>query len=126
MNAWIPLLAVALGGAAGAVARYGVSSGVARALGEGGWGTAAVNVAGAFLLGALLGATETRLHLSASMRTGLIVGVVGGFTTFSTFLWDAATHMEAGNWLSGTAVLAGSVAIGLVAMVVGLTLGRGL
>ena len=120
-----PLLGVALGGSLGAMARYAVSSGVVRLVSSGGWGTATVNVIGGFVLGLTVGLLESRWQLGPHWRTAFIVGVLGSFTTFSTFLWDAVEHMESGQWLSGGAVLIGSVAIGLAALVAGLALGRG-
>lgn len=121
----LPLLGIALGGSVGALARYALSSGLSRLVGGGGWGTAAVNVIGGFALGLTIGLLETRWQLGPHWRTALIVGVLGSFTTFSTFLWDAVEHMESGQWLSAGAVLVGGVAIGVAALVAGLAIGRG-
>ena len=118
------VVAVAIGGALGAAARYGISSGVTNATNLGGSGTFVVNIAGAFLLGLLLGATEERLAWSQAVRSGLAIGVLGGFTTFSTYIWDTVEHAEGGNWLTAVVLLAATVAVGLVAMIGGLALGR--
>ena len=119
------VLAVALGGAVGAVTRYGVSSGVTQGIGLGGSGTFVVNVVGALALGVVLGVTEERLGLDVVVRRGLVVGVLGGFTTFSSMMWDIVEHAEQGSWLTASALLIASVALGLVAMVGGLAIGRG-
>ncbi len=119
------VVAVAIGGALGAAARYGISSGVTHAMNLGGSGTFVVNIAGAFLLGLLLGATEDRLAWSQTVRSGLTIGVLGGFTTFSTYMWDTVEHAEAGNWITAITLLVATVAVGIVAMLGGLALGRG-
>ena len=118
------VVAVAIGGALGAAARYGISSGVTHATNLGGSGTFVVNIAGAFLLGLLLGATEDRLAWSQTVRSGLTIGVLGGFTTFSTYMWDTVEHAEAGNWITAITLLVATVAVGIVAMLGGLALGR--
>jgi len=79
---------VALGGALGSVARYACSSAAARWLGAGfPWGTLFVNVTGSFAIGVLaaLVAADGRPLLGADARAFLLVGVLGGFTTFSSF-----------------------------------------
>jgi CrcB protein len=119
------VVAVAIGGALGAAARYGVSSFVTHATNLGGSGTFVVNIGGAFLLGLLLGATEERLAWSQTFRSGLAIGVLGGFTTFSTYMWDTVEHAEGGNWFTAIALLIVTVALGITAMVGGLALGRG-
>ena len=119
------VLAVALGGAVGAVTRYGLSSGVTQGIGLGGSGTFVVNVIGALALGVLLGVTEERLGLDVVVRRGLVVGLLGGFTTFSSMMWDIVEHAEQGSWLTASALLIASIGIGLAAMVGGLAIGRG-
>jgi CrcB protein len=118
------VVAVAIGGALGAAARYGISSAVTHATNLGGSGTFVVNIAGAFLLGVLLGATEERLQWSQTLRTALAIGVLGGFTTFSTYMWDTVEQAEGGDWLVAGTLLLATVALGLVAMVGGLAVGR--
>ena len=112
---------VALGGALGALARWGVDEGLARWLGsEAPWGTWAVNVAGCFLIGValpLLGAQDPR-------RALLVVGFLGAFTTFSTYAADTLALWEAGRAGLAVANAAGSGVVGLVACALGLALGR--
>ncbi len=102
---------VALGGALGSVARYGVG----LAFGDQRWpvATLGINVVGSFLLGVVL--TWGAARLSPDVRVGLAVGVLGGFTTYSTFSHDAATLDRRG---AAVYVLA-SVALGVLAALAG-------
>ncbi|HKQ98102.1 MAG TPA: fluoride efflux transporter CrcB [Candidatus Polarisedimenticolia bacterium] len=80
------LILVGLGGAFGAVARYLLSGFVqARAGGSFPWGTLVVNVSGCFVMGLLAGLGEARGLMTPQMRALLVVGVLGGYTTFSAF-----------------------------------------
>ena len=119
------VVAVAIGGALGAAARYGISSGVTHAMNLGGSGTFVVNIAGAFLLGLLLGATEDRLAWSQTVRSGLTIGVLGGFTTFSAFSLDALFLIERGRNLAAASYIGGSVALSIAGLWAGLALARG-
>lgn len=79
-------LAIALGGAAGAVARWLVSDGMHRWLGRDfPWGTLTVNLAGSLVMGLLAVLVVERLALGPALRVGLLVGFLGAFTTFSTY-----------------------------------------
>ncbi len=85
---------VALGGALGSVARYAVSLGAARWLGAGfPWGTLLVNVAGSFAIGLLaaLATSDGRPALGADARAFVMIGILGGFTTFSSFSLETLT-----------------------------------
>ena len=117
------LLQVALGGALGASARYGVNVAAMRALGPGfPAGTFAVNVAGSFVMGAL----ATLLALKGGTRAApfLMTGVLGGFTTFSAFSLDAVTLWDRGQGAAAAAYVAGSVALAIAALVAGAALAR--
>jgi fluoride exporter len=107
---------VAFGGAFGSVARYGIGV----AFGEAKWpaATLAINVVGSFLLGVVL--TLGVARLSADVRIGLGVGVLGGFTTYSTFSHDAATLDRRGAVIY--VVL--SVVLGIAAALAGRSLGN--
>lgn len=89
------LLAIAGGGAIGAVLRYGVALSVA---GRGGfpWATLAVNVSGSLMFGFLAIWLSERLPLALEMRAFLLVGVLGAFTTFSTFSWETLALLQEG------------------------------
>ena len=92
------MLAVAAGGALGAVGRYLVMSQVGHWLGSGfPFATLVVNVAGSFLLGLLIEASALAWSPAPELRALLVVGVLGAFTTFSTFSLDVALHVERGE-----------------------------
>lgn len=117
-------LAVALGGALGALARWGVSDWVHSRTGlQFPWGTLVVNLTGAFLLGLAYGAFE-QVALSDVTRAFLTLGFLGAFTTFSTFSYEAVLLLQGGEAGRALGYLAGSVAAGVVLAVVGLGVGR--
>lgn len=119
------MLAIALGAAIGANLRYGLAAWAAQRLG-GAWpyGTFIINVLGCLLIGALLTLAATRLPLSEPARLLLVTGLLGGFTTFSTFGYESYTLLTTGNWLGAGLYIAGSVAVGLLAVFVGAGLVR--
>lgn len=122
----IPTLLVALGGALGSVARYGVNVGTARAFGPGfPWGTLTVNVVGGFVMG-LIAALLALRGGSNEARVFLMTGVLGGFTTFSAFSLDAVALWERGATGLAAAYVAASVFLSIAALVAGLALGRAL
>jgi len=98
-----PYLLVGVGGALGSVARAGMTDLVARWMGnQFPFGTVVVNVMGAILMGLLAGYGETepgRLIFSPGARTFLMIGVLGGYTTFSSFSLQTFLLMEQGNWI---------------------------
>jgi CrcB protein len=95
---------VFLGGGLGSCARYLVGGWFARTLGPAfPYGTLAINASGSFLLGALMVLSlETNL-ISPELRIALAVGVLGGFTTYSTFNYETLALFEQGAWFLGTA-----------------------
>ena len=111
-------LLVAAAGAAGVLARYGLSTLV------GGdwilWMTLAINVAGSFLLGLLLAGGWG----SDAMRSAAGAGFLGGFTTYSTFSVQAVGTAESGRWMTAGLYVGGSLVLGLTAALAGLALGR--
>lgn len=111
---------VSLGGAAGSVLRYWVS----LLLGDSDfpWGTLIVNIVGSFALGFLLSFALERW--SVVLTTSLAVGLIGGFTTFSTFAWETLSIAQTGNLLRAAAYVGVSLVAGLAASVSGLVLGR--
>jgi len=116
----VTLAYVALGGALGAVARYGISGWVYDRMGETfPWGTVVVNVLGCLALGAVV----RWLQVSAvppEIRPFLTIGLLGAFTTFSTFSYETVALLQEGQWLRAGLYVGGSVALGLIAMVVGM------
>ena len=121
------ILYVALGGAAGAVARYAVDAWVSEWTGgEFPWGTFAVNVSGSFLLGLLFALAVERDILPAGTRAPVMIGFIGAYTTFSTLMLESWRLWEDGAMPLALANLAGSSVLGIVAVLVGLTAGRAL
>ena len=123
------VLAVVVGGALGALARYGMVSWqlVHWEFGSSGpnvLGTFVVNVVGALALGLVVGLTAVRWQLDPALRMGLTVGVLGGFTTFSTLTYEVVDQAESGAFAQASVNLIASVGVGLVAMLVGLRIGR--
>lgn len=121
MGGWI---AVALGGALGAALRYGVLLAFARP-GSGAvpWHTLGVNVAGSFLLGLLMAALPAD-HAAERWQLLLGVGVLGGFTTFSTFSLETVSLVQAGASVTAAAYVVMSLTGGLIAAAAGYALGR--
>ena len=123
------LLLVMLGGGAGAGLRYGVGILSSRAFGMGfPWGTVICNVAGSLAMGVLVGALAQGLigdsGRAQDARLLLAVGLLGGFTTFSSFSLDALTLWQRGETALAAAYVLGSVAAGLGGFVLGLKLMR--
>jgi len=95
MGHWI---AVALAGALGTVARAGVTVLATRLFGTGfPWGTIAVNALGALCFGAIVGATRSRFALPQGIEMILLVGLLGGFTTFSSYAFQAVELWQSGR-----------------------------
>ena len=116
---------IGLGGAAGAVARYAVDGLVSDAsAGAFPWGTLAVNVSGSFALGVLFALATERGILPASIRGPAMIGFLGAYTTFSTLMLESWRLVEDGAVGLAAINLVGSIAIGLLAVLGGLTLGR--
>ena len=88
------------------------------------YGTLAVNAAGCLLIGLIVGFFEARQPLSSEAQAFAIVGVLGGFTTFSAFGMDTIRLVRDGAYLAGSANVVLQVAIGLSAVAVGLRLGQ--
>jgi len=122
------IIAVALGGACGAVVRFLVSSGIYQWLGRGfPYGTLVVNILGSFLIGLL---TESlilqRITLALDYRAAILVGFIGAFTTFSTFSLETFYLIEQGNLTRAGMNVLVSVSACLLAVWLGLLCGRAL
>ena len=117
-------LLIMLGGGAGSVARYAVGSLIARRFGIiFPLGTLFVNVTGSFLIGLLMTVLTERLP-HPNWRFILVVGFLGGYTTFSAFEWETFTAVRGGSIWIGLANVVGSVMLGYAAVVIGATIGR--
>ena len=119
------LLAVAAGGAIGAVGRYLVMIQVGHWLGTAfPYSTLAVNVLGSFILGVLVETMALAWSPPAELRALLVVGVLGAFTTFSTFSMDVALSFERGELAVMALYIIASVAFSIAAFFAGLALIR--
>ena len=119
------LLLVGLGGFAGAISRYLVDGLVSDRTGGGfPWGTLVVNATGSFLLGLLFAMTAERAILPAEIRGPVMIGFIGAYTTFSTYMLESWILIEGGSYLPALANIGGSIVIGLVAVAAGLIIGR--
>ena len=121
----LQLLAIAGGGALGAVFRFGISNGIYRLLGRDfPYGTLAVNVIGSLLMGVLFTLLVERMDVSAEWRAGVLVGLLGAFTTFSTFSFETLALFDAGAPLKALLNIIASVVLCLAATWFGMILGR--
>lgn len=119
------LLAVAFGGAVGAAGRHLVSGQIMRWAGGGfPWGTLTVNVLGSFLLGVLVEYLVLRWSATQEMRGFLVVGLLGGFTTFSAFSLDAVLLLERGSLGPAFAAIAGNAVLSICGLFAGMMLFR--
>jgi CrcB protein len=118
-------LAVALGGALGAVSRYSVDRLIERrSVAVFPWSTFTINVTGCLLIGAIIAALVDRHHTPAWLRIGLTMGVVGGYTTFSTYAQETLDLMEEGKAGVAPVYAVGSAVLGVAAVVAGMRMGR--
>lgn len=117
------LLLIAVFGAIGTLARYGLQGLVQVKMGSTfPYGTLAINLTGCFFLGLMGQFTLNRMVVSPELRMAIAVGFFGGYTTFSSFGWETAKMLEAGEWLWATTYVAASVVFGLFLSVAGLRL----
>jgi fluoride exporter len=116
---------VAIFGAAGAVSRYALDGWVSDLThGQFPWGTFVVNLLGAFALGIVVALTTERLILSSDWRVALGIGYLGAFTTFSTYAYETVKLAEDGAVGLALFNSVGMLALGLIAAVLGLAVGR--
>ena len=118
-------LIVFIGAGIGGALRHGVNVGATKLLGYGfPFGTFIVNVLGSFAMGLLAGFFAYRGGVPQHVRLFLTTGILGGFTTFSTFSLDAALLIERHSYGAAAGYLVGSVAAGLAALFFGLAVFR--
>ena len=119
------LLAVALGGALGSLLRYFVAGAVQSAASSGyPWGIFIVNITGGLLMGVIVELSALKLQLTPEVRAFLTVGILGGYTTFSTFSLDSVLLIQRGAYVSAAAYIVGSTVLSIGALFAGLWLVR--
>lgn len=119
------LLLIGLGGAVGTLARYGLAVACEQRFGAAfPYGTLAVNVIGSFLLGLVMQVGLTSDVLSPTMRLALGTGLIGGFTTYSTFNYETLKLWQDGAWRTAFINLTATVLGGLVAGLCGVLAAR--
>ncbi|MGR4064553.1 MAG: fluoride efflux transporter CrcB [Vulcanimicrobiaceae bacterium] len=122
VNLAATVASVGLGGAIGSILRFAVATIAAQRLGPGfPWGTLVINVTGSFVIGVVAELVQTRLVGSAPLvRSFLMIGVLGGYTTFSTFSLDMLTLVGDRAPFLAAAYAVASVLLGLLAAFAGL------
>ena len=118
------VLAVGVGGGLGALARYYIAGWVQPAGVAFNWGILVVNITGGLLMGLIVEASALRLNLSPELRSFLTVGILGGYTTFSTFSLDSALLLQKGQYGLAAAYVLGSVVLSILALFAGLWIVR--
>jgi len=119
------LLLVGLGGALGSMLRFGMSTGLHALLGRAfPWGTLFVNVTGSFAIGLLYVLLIERVALGPEWRALLMVGLLGGYTTFSSFSIESLNLIESGDLLRAAVNVLASVVLCLAAVWTGVIVAR--
>ena len=114
------LLLVGLGGALGSMLRWGLTGVVQRAAGSAfPWGTFAVNVIGSLAIGAFGALAFERALVPPAVRTFVVPGLLGGFTTFSAFSYETLSLLRDGQWGAAAGYALGSVGVGLASAFAG-------
>lgn len=119
------LALIAVLGAGGALARYGLGGLVYRISGGSfPFGTFVVNIIGCFLFGLIWPLAEERLLISSNTRMIILIGFMGSFTTFSSLIFETSELMRDSQWALALANMGGQVVVGLVALYIGMMVGR--
>ena len=119
------VVSVIVGGAIGALSRYGVDRVIEqRSDSSFPWSTFVVNVTGCVLVGFLIAAIVDRHSAPEWLRAGLVVGLCGGYTTFSTFAQETLDLIEARDMAFAALSVSGNVVLGVLAVMAGARLGR--
>jgi fluoride exporter len=114
-------------GAAGTLARYGLDGWIQYRVGPVfPAGTLTINLLGCLLLGLIGQFSLNHIAVSPDLRIGLTIGLMGGFTTFSTFGWDTVRMLQEGEWTKASIYVGASVLGGLMAMILGMHVGDAL
>jgi CrcB protein len=117
---WGILLAVALGGALGSLLRYLVAGAIQSPANPFPLGIFIVNVTGGFIMGVIVEFSALKFQIAPEVRAFLTVGILGGYTTFSTFSLDSALLIERGAYTSAALYIVGSTVLSILALFAGL------
>jgi CrcB protein len=121
----VKYLLIVLCGGAGSLARYLAGTAISTRYGSRfPWGTLAVNVTGSFLIGLLMTLLTERVVANPNWRLALVVGFLGGYTTFSSFEWETYSAIRIGGLWIGCLNVVVSVVFGFIAVWLGSTLAR--
>jgi CrcB protein len=121
------IAAVGIGGAAGALARYGLDRLIQHhVFAVFPWSTFTINVTGSYLAGAAIASLVDRHELPGWARAGIVVGFLGAYTTFSTFAQESRDLLVEGHHLLAFTNVAGSAVVGIAAVMAGAAVGRAL
>ena len=122
---WKQILYVAVGGGLGSVGRFLISTVMLRAIGPSfAWGTLTVNLAGSFLIALFMHLGLSATVLPADARLFLTTGVMGGFTTYSTFSYETTRYLQDGAYALAGANVGVTLVGGLLACIAGFAAGR--
>ena len=119
------IISIAIGGAAGSLCRYGMSNGIYLLLGRSfPYGTLAVNILGSFIMGSVYILMIERASISEELRAGITIGLLGAFTTFSTFSIETINLIESGEILKAGLNILFSVTLCIAGCWFGMNLSR--
>jgi len=125
MKVLVNYLAVAAGGAVGTVCRFAIGALCGRLFGSGfPIGTLLINVTGSFIIACFLTLVGQRMQVSEAARLAIAVGFVGGYTTFSTYMWESNALLQSGAAYKAIFNIAGSIVLGLLAVRLGIIVAR--
>ena len=120
---WIKLLLIALAGGVGTLCRYGLG-GLVQEGKMFPWGTVSVNLLGCWAFGLIFSTLDRRMLLGSDVKIIILVGFMGGFTTFSTYMYELAEQLRDSQWLAASGYFALHNLGGWAAMILGLLLGK--
>jgi CrcB protein len=118
------ILSVGVGGGLGAMIRYFVAGWVQPAGATFNWGIFVINITGGLVMGLIVEASALKLNLSPELRAFLTTGILGGYTTFSTFSLDSVLLLQKGQYGLAAGYIIGSVVLSILALFAGLYLVR--
>ena len=120
---WMKLLLIALAGGIGTLCRYGLG-GLVQEGKMFPWGTVSVNLLGCLAFGLIFSALERRSLLGGDVQIIILLGFMGGFTTFSTYMYELAEQLRDAQWLAASGYFALHNLGGWAAMILGLFVGK--